>query len=173
RYAHHGQGAMRLDLKWVLGQEGFQGVRHDQVKITGGRILRDAYHICRDGLVWVHAFFQQGMADDANMRLLPQGAFLDESATPVPLLNRVPQGGGRLQQQSTLVKQGDRIANHSASLTHTLAQNLPALDSVEQGLYFWESEPAQAVEKIMQIIPRRAHPVLSDELLIGHAGRQG
>ena len=125
-----------------------------------------------DGRIGLHQLFQQRMAKEHHSRLQPQRAVGDKKPLPVALTQRRPQGRGGLEQDSVFVEQGERVTQWPTHRTQAIAGDGLGLQGIQAGFGTGKAQPTQAIEEIMQVVPR-GHPALGiNERLVGLPWRQ-
>ena len=116
--------------------------------------------------------FQQGMADQRQPRLGPQGAVGDKQRVPVALAQRSQQRLGRLQHGTVFIEQGQGVAQWPPHRADAGAADFGGLQAVEVSLDRRLLQPDQAVEKVVQVVACRHLAGAVNEGLVGLAGRQ-
>ena len=107
-----------------------------------------------DALIGIEQFFQQGVAKQTQLRVLPQFAVRHKQGLPVLLLQSVPQQLRRAQQGCIFIEQGECVSQRPSLRLHPLLLYGERLQAVELTLGLGKSNPTQTIEKIVGVVAR-------------------
>ena len=122
-----------------------------------------------DGHIGLHQLFQQRMAKDLDAHLRPLITLANKQVLPIARAQGLPQAIGCLQQQRVFVEHGERVAQGTALLAHALAGYFLRLQLVQAAFAAAKAQPAQAVEKVMQVVAGGDALLGMDEGFVGQA----
>ena len=107
------------------------------------------------------------MAKDLDAHLRPLITLAHEQVLPIARAQGLPQAIGCLQQQRVFVEHGERVAQGTTRLAHALAGDFLRLQLVQAAFAAAKAQPAQAVEKVMQVVSGGDALLGMDKRLIG------
>src|SRR4051812_6747582 len=96
----------------------------------------------REFLTRVHQLFQQGVAEDHEVRLGPQRSQLDKKPVPITREQSLPKQLWRVQQCPVLVEDRDRVSHGAARRLTAGSVDLAGVQLIEALLRSRKTDPA-------------------------------